>query len=127
MTSIENPTISAAETRENADKIILENALKFNELYAKGTNETLKYDNIEPGTYNTNDGVIIGNIEGQVFALPANETTNELIQASELRLDGSIGVPHLNNAEYMWGNEAERQSNSTFQQWRDLHQKYNNK
>lgn len=125
--SHEDPTKSTTETREAADKIILENALKFSELYAKGKNETLKFDDIEPGTYNENQGVIMGNIEGQVFALPANESTKELIQASELRQDESIAVPNLNDAEYMWGNESERQSNSTFQQWRSLHQKYGNK
>jgi hypothetical protein len=126
MTSQENPT-SPAETRENADKIILKDAFKFNELYAKGTNETLKFDDIEPGTYNENNGVIIGNVEGQVFALPSTPETLELIENAELRLEESIGVPNLNDAEYMWGSESERQSNSVFQEWKSLHQKYSGK
>ncbi len=126
MTIEENPILSQ-ETRDNADKIILEDSLKFSELYAKGKNETLKFDNIQSGTYNENNAVIIGNINGQVFALPACDSTRELIKASELRQDESIGVPNLNDAEYMWGNESERQSNSTFQQWKSLHQKYSGK
>lgn len=125
--SLENSIMSPAETRENADKIILQDALKFNELYAKGTDETLKFDKIEPGTYNENQGVIIGNIDGKVFALPANESTLELIRVSELRQDENIGVPNLNDAEYMWGSATERQSNSIFQQWSALHQKYSGK
>lgn len=114
----------AAEKRESADAIILENALKFNELYVKGTNEIIKFD-IQSGTYNENQGVIIGNIDGQVFALPSSPASMELIQQAELRHNEGAAVPNLNDAEYMWGSESEREGNSIFQKWKSLHQKFN--
>lgn len=126
--SLENPNErSAAEKREAAYNIIIEDGMNVREIFAKGTGEILNNENIKNGRYNVNDGVIICNIDGNILALPYNDSTMELINAAELISDSSIGVPHLNDAEYMWGNEVEREGNSVFQEWKSIHQKYGNK
>ena len=120
-----NEISSLSEKKEAAYGIILEDGLNAGKLFAKGTGETMNADQtMKSGTYNENDGVIICKIKDRVVALPYTDETMELIKTTELKQDFSVGVPHLNDAEYMWGNAIEREGNSIFQQWKALHQKY---
>lgn len=124
--SLENPNeMSASEKREAADNLIKQNSLKMNSLFVKGLGKDLTEKDVPPGTYNKNQGVIICNIEGEIMAIPDNEKTSEWLNDAELRIDESIGVPSLNDAEY-WGSEQERAQNSGVKDWLGVHQKFGN-
>jgi len=97
----------------------------MNSLFIKGLGKDITEKKVPPGTYNKNQGVIIANIEGEIIAIPDNDKASEWLSDSELRLDESIGVPHLNDVEY-WGNEQERAQNSGVKDWLDVHQKFRN-
>lgn len=101
-----------------------EHALSLEGLYLKGAVETNRdvgsYSRgIKPGTYNENNGVVVFATTEGAYAIPANSGLYELLQQAEFEKDKSIGVPWLNDGN-MWGAEAERQSNSGFQQWSKL-------
>ncbi len=118
-------TVSPEHRRESADHWLQDNALNLNNLYIRYMNKTLSEEDVKPGTYNRNSGVLIFNIGGKIGALPDNEKVMDMITESELRMDESVAVPHLNDAE-VWGNESERNQNSAFKEWLETDSKFRN-
>lgn len=117
--------VNVEKNKEAAKSTIMEDGMVVSKIYVQYTGETIDLQHIKKGTYNSNDGVIVCNVKDVILALPDNDLTMELITAAELERDSSIGVPHLNNPEYFWGESAEeRERNSIFREWRSIHQKY---
>jgi UDP-N-acetyl-D-mannosaminuronic acid transferase (WecB/TagA/CpsF family) len=102
-----------------------ENALNLSGLYLRGAVEGNRdvgelAKSIQPGTYNENNGTVIFATTEGVYAIPSNSHLKDLLTQAEFQNDKSIGVPWLNDGN-MWGTEAERLSNSGFQDWKRLH------
>ena len=101
---------------------IKNHGLTLTGLYIKGLNKTLTAEDIKSGTYNDVNGVMLANIAGEIIALPSNDNTRKWTEQSGLLYDENISVPHLNEAD-TWGNEEERNQNSGFKQWLEIHSK----
>lgn len=103
-----------------------ENALNISQLYLHGYPdkenrgwEFLK-DTLRPGTYNENGGVIVFATNEGRYAVPSNSHVKDLLLLAEFQKDESVAVPSLNDGN-MWGTEAERRTNSGFQEWQKLY------
>ncbi len=107
---------------ETALSTIKNHGLTLTGLYIKGLNKTLTAEDIKSGTYNDINGVILANIAGEIIALPSNDSTKKWTEQSGLLYDENVSVPHLNEAD-IWGNEEERNQNSGFKQWLEIHSK----
>lgn len=117
--NMENPTnIDPKEIRKFNDKLLIESGMDMTNIYIPGVDGKLSAENVKPGTYNENQGVIIANIEGKIIAIPSNEKTSEWLSGSDLMLDESIGIPNLNQKE-TWGDQA-----GPIKEWLEVHQKF---
>lgn len=109
------PTLTPEQERKSFDGIILQNSLDISGMHIPGYEGQIE---VVPGCYNTNNGVIVANIEGKTIAIPYNEKTLDWIRRAELREDEAITVPALNHKE-TWGDRED-----LFRRWADVHQKF---
>ena len=112
-------------SREDLEKTALDNlkkvSLNMNNIALTGIINPVDYDSIPNGSWDEQNGVIMFKTKNEVYAVPANTRTREIMGKTGLVQGGFDGIPNLNNAD-VWGDENRRNQMESFNQWVELSQ-----
>jgi hypothetical protein len=103
---------SEPDIEKNNLKILEQSALKMEGIGLAASYETSK---VPEGAFNDVNGVIMFKSNGEVYAIPSNEKSRDLVFKSGLAIR-EFPVPNLNNAE-VWGDESRRNQMESFKEW----------